>query len=164
MMRLLPAPEGPVLRDIHVPPAPPWWPPAPGWWVLAALLMLGAAVGAWLWRRARRERHRRAGILAEVDALAARHAGDAPALAAGLHQLLRRVTRLHDPAAARLDGEAWRGALARVPVDPDTLQRLLALESAMYRRQPYDATAALDATRRWLRAALAMQGRRMRRA
>jgi hypothetical protein len=51
-----------------------------------------------------------------------------------------------------------------VPVDADALQRLLALEPAMYRRQPYDVTAALDATRRWLRAALATQGRRARRA
>jgi hypothetical protein len=164
MMRRLPAPDGPALRDIHLPPAPPWWPPAPGWWMLAVLLLMAAIAGVWLWLRARRERRRRAGILAEVDALAARHADDPPALATGLHQLLRRAARLHDPAAARLCGEAWREALARVPVDADTLQRLLALEPAMYRRQPYDATAALDATRRWLRAALAVQGRRARRA
>jgi hypothetical protein len=164
MMRALPAPDGPALRDIHLPPPPPWWPPAPGWWLLAALLVLVAAAAAWLWLRARRERRRRAGILAEVDAIAARHAGDPPALATALHQLLRRVARLHDPAAARLDGEAWRGALARVPVDADTLERLFALEPAMYRRQPYDAAAALDATRRWLRAALAVQRRRMGRA
>jgi Domain of unknown function (DUF4381) len=160
----LPTPDGPRLRDIHPPPAPPWWPPAPGWWLLAALAVLVATVGAWLWLRARRRHRQRASILAEVDALATRHAGDAQALAAGLHQLLRRVARLHDPAAARLHGEAWRDALACVPVDAPTLQRLLALEPAMYRRQPYDTTAVLDATRRWLRAALAAQGRRARRA
>ena len=112
----------------------------------------------------RKRRHRRARILAEVDALATRHAADAQALAAGLHQLLRRVARTHDPAAARLRGEAWREALARVPVDAPTLERLLALEPAMYRPQPYDTRAMLDAVRRWLRAALAAQGRRVRRA
>jgi len=158
------APDGPVLRDIHLPPAPAWWPPAPGWWLLAAVALLLLAGSALLWRRARRRRQYRAGILAEVDALAARHAGDAQALAAGLHQLLRRVARAHDPAAARLRGAAWREALARVPVDADTLDRLLALEPAMYRPHPYDTAAALDAMRRWLRAALAMQGRRARRA
>lgn len=157
-------PQGPTLRDIHLPPAPPWWPPAPGWWLLAALALSLLAGGVLLWRRARRRGRYRAGILAEVDALAARHSGDAQALAAGLHQLLRRVARRHDPAATRLRGDAWREALARVPVDADTLQRLLALEPAMYRPQPYDTAAALAAVRRWLRAALAMHGRRTRRA
>jgi len=164
MIWQLPTPDGPALRDIHPPPPPPWWPPAPGWWLLAVLLLLLAGSGAWLWLRARRRRRARAGILAEVDVLATRHAGDAQALAAGLHQLLRRVARLLDPAAARLRGEAWREALARVPVDADTLQRLLALEPAMYRPQPYDTAAALDAMRRWLRAALAAQKRGSRRA
>ena len=36
-----------VLRDIHQPPAPPWWPPAPGWWMLAAFMLL--AIAAWAW-------------------------------------------------------------------------------------------------------------------
>lgn len=160
----LPTPDGPALRDIHPPPPPPWWPPAPGWWLLAALVLLLVGSGAWLWLRARRRRRARAGILAEVDALATCHAADAQALAAGLHQLLRRVARLYDPAAAHLRGEAWREALARAPVDADTLQRLLALEPAMYRPQPYDTSAALAAVRRWLCAALAVQNRRARRA
>jgi hypothetical protein len=157
-------PNGPTLRDIHLPPAPPWWPPAPGWWLLAALGLLLVAGGVLLWRRAQRRRRYRARILAEVDALAARHEGDAQALAAGLHQLLRRVARSHDPAAARLRGEAWRDALARVPVGADTLQRLLALEPAMYRPRPYDIPATLAAVRQWLGAALAMRERRARRA
>ena len=31
--------SGPVLRDIHVPPAA-WWPPAPGWWIVLAIAVL----------------------------------------------------------------------------------------------------------------------------
>jgi hypothetical protein len=54
MMRRLPTPDGPALRDIHLPPAPPWWPPAPGWWMLAVLLLMAAIAGAWLCLRARR--------------------------------------------------------------------------------------------------------------
>lgn len=164
MMRYPSAPQGPELRDIHLPPAPSWWPPAPGWWLLTALVMVLIGVGVWLWLPARKRRQRRVRILAEVDALAALHAADAQALAAGLHQLLRRVARTQDPAAAQLRGEAWREALARVPVDTATLERLLGLEPAMYRRQPYDTRAMLDAVRRWLRAALAARDRRVRRA
>ena len=124
---------------------------------MLALALIG--VGAWLFLRMRQRHRRRARILAEVAALAARHAADGQALATGLHQLLRRVARMHDPAAARLRGEAWREALARVPVDAPTLERLLALETAMYRPQPYDAPAMLDAARRWLRSAPAVRGR-----
>lgn len=164
MSGLPPVPPGPVLRDIHLPPAPPWWPPAPGWWVLAALALLLLVAGMRAWRRTRRERLHRARILAEVDALAVRHAGDGQALAAGLHQLLRRVARLQDPSVARQRGDAWRAVLARVPVEPDALDRLLALESAMYRPQPYETAAALDAVREWLGAALARRPRRTRHA
>lgn len=161
---MTPRQDGPSLRDIHLPPAPSWWPPAPGWWLLAALALLAIAAGVLLWRRARRRRRQRARVLGEVGVLAARHAGDAQALAAGLHQLLRRVARMRDPAAARLRGEPWRQALARVPVDADTLHRLLALEAAMYRPQPYDVDAALAAVRGWLCAALATERRRASRA
>jgi len=163
---MMPSPtamDGPVLRDIHLPPAPPWWPPAPGWWLLATLLLLLAVAAGLLWRRADQRRRHRARILAEVDALAIQHADDAQALAAGLHQLLRRVARTYDPAAVHARGEPWREALARMPVDADTLDRLLALEPAVYRPQPYDTGAMLDAVRRWLRAALTHR-RRARRA
>lgn len=164
MMHWLPAPQGPELRDIHLPPVPPWWPPAPGWWLLAVFALGLVLAGVWLLLRMRKRQQHRARILAEVDALASRHATDAQALAAGLHQLLRRVTRTQDPAAVRLRGEAWREVLARVPVDGPTLERLLALEPAMYRPQPYDTHAMLEAVRCWLRAALAPRSRRWRRA
>jgi len=151
-----PAAGGPPLRDIHLPPAPSWWPPAPGWWALAVLCLLALA-GAWLLlRRSRQQRQARARVLAELDQLAARHAvdHDDAALAAGLHQLLRRVARRWDPASAQARGEAWQAAMARVPVDATTLQQLSALEQALYRPQSFDVAATVDAVRRWLTLAL----------
>lgn len=149
--------EGPTLRDIHLPPAPSWWPPAPGWWLLALAVLLLVAIGVIALRAWRARRRERAGVLAELDALVARHARDhdAAGLAAGLHQLLRRVARRWDPDATRARGDAWRRTLAWVPVDPPTLDRLVMLDEALYRPQRYDTQATVDATARWLRAALA---------
>jgi len=151
-----PASTGPVLRDIHLPPAPPWWPPAPGWWLLAALVLLGCIALAWLWRRQRRLQQRRRQWLDELEHHAQRHVrdGDDAVLAAALQQLLRRVARIHDGAATQQRGAAWHATLARVPVQPATLTRLVALESAMYRsRGALDAPAVLAAARAWLHAA-----------
>ena len=156
MMPATPASTGPELRDIHLPPAPPWWPPAPGWWLLALLALLVVLALVWLWRRRRVLRQRRRQWLDELDRHAQRHArdGDDAALAAALQQLLRRVARLHDGAATQQRGAAWQATLARVLVPPPTLARLVALESAMYRpRGALDAAAALAAARAWLHAA-----------
>ncbi|MET0330015.1 MAG: DUF4381 domain-containing protein [Dyella sp.] len=147
------APSGPVLRDIHLPLAPSWWPPAPGWWVLAALLLI--ALVAWgLWYRGRRRRqHQLARVLAELDGLLLhyRQHGDAPRLAAGLHQLLRRAARRLDPAAAQQQGAAWQATLARVALPAPMQAQLLALEQQMYRNdQSIDATASALAVRRWI--------------
>jgi hypothetical protein len=147
---------GPALRDIHLPPAPAWWPPAPGWWLLAALALLIMLATAWCWRRWRRSRQQHRLILDELDRLAQRHArdGDDAALAAALHQLLRRVARRHDAGAAQQRGERWRQTLARVPVETPVLERLLALETMIYRPHPdFDALATLTAARNWLQAA-----------
>ena len=103
-----------VLRDIHVPPAPPWWPPAPGWWLLLAALA-GLALAAWAWH-AQRTRRRRAveGLFDRSVAGAATPAG----AVAAMSELLRRAARRHDPRADRLQGDAWLALLAaRVPPD-----------------------------------------------
>lgn len=108
-MNPAPAAEGPLLRDIHLPPAPGWWPPAPGWWLLAALVLIVAAIGVvWLLRIARTRRWRRR-IGAEVDRIAARHAAhpDGVRLAAELSGVMRRASLLVEPHAAALRGEAW---------------------------------------------------------
>jgi hypothetical protein len=150
-------PSGPSLRDIHLPPDPAWWPPAPGWWMLAALALLALVIGAWQWRRFRRARCRRQQILLELDQLALRHRrdGDATALAAGLHQLLRRVARQHDALATQQRGDAWRRTLARMPVDAATLDILLALDQQIYRPHvALDHAVAVAAARQWLRSAM----------
>jgi len=151
------AAQGPLLRDIHLPPDPSWWPPAPGWWMLGGLLLLALLAAAWRWQRRRRTMRQRQHVLAELDRLMQQHGDDDDhaALASGLHQLLRRVARRHDAAATQQRGEAWRQTLARVPVDAATLERLLALDQAIYRAPgSFDHVAASMAVRQWLRLAL----------
>lgn len=147
--------DGPTLRDIHLPPDPSWWPLAPGWWAIAALVVLGFCVVAWVsWRR-RRWRRRIDAVLADIDALEQSHALQPAALAAALHQWLRRAARTYDAQAIHHRGENWRACLARVPVDAVTLDRLMMLETAMYRPSAgAEMEGVADAVRRWLSLAL----------
>jgi hypothetical protein len=153
--------DGPVLRDIHLPPAA-WWPPAPGWWIVAALVVLTSCATGWLlWRRVR-QRARRA-ALREVDALAAAYGndGDTARLADGASRLLRRAARVIEPGAASLSGEAWRAFLHRHARDPETRAALDRLVVARYLARPaLDGSALVTALRAWCRHAL--PGRRHR--
>lgn len=92
-----------VLRDIHQPPAPPWWPPAPGWWLLAGVVLL--TILAWGWFAMRRRRHRRAIAAVFDDAL--RAASTSAEEVAAMSELLRRAARQRDPSADKLHGEDW---------------------------------------------------------
>jgi hypothetical protein len=95
--------DGLVLRDIHASVAPAWWPPAPGWWWLsAALVLVLAALLAWRVLRARRRRRIERLFDDTVGA-----AATPSARVAAISELLRRAARQRDPAADRLDGEAW---------------------------------------------------------
>lgn len=158
------AAQGPVLRDIHLPPDPSWWPPAPGWWALAGLLILAALIAARVWRSQRERAWQRERVLAELDGMERKYAsdGDHSALAGGMHQLLRRVARRHEMLASQQRGQAWRNTLSRVPVNPATLDRLMALEQVIYRAPAsFDHAAASTAVRQWLR--LALQPRKWKR-
>ncbi|HEY0662688.1 MAG TPA: DUF4381 family protein [Lysobacter sp.] len=92
-----------VLRDIHQPPAPPWWPPAPGWWLVVVLVL--ALVAVWLFLARRRQRRRRTIVALFDDALA--RAEGSPAQIAAMSELLRRAARRRDRDADRLQGDAW---------------------------------------------------------
>jgi hypothetical protein len=159
MMTFQQAPEGPQLRDIHLPPSPSWWPPAPGWWGLAVLIVLALLLAVWWWRRrdSRRKSHRR--ILAQIDIIAAREAGNTAAFATAMHRLLRQAVRLYDADAVHARGAVWRAALAQVPVDDTTLDRLMSLDAAMYRPgAALDEVAVTAAMHRWLARALRKPG------
>ena len=153
-MSLPQTPDDVPLRDIHLPPNPPWWPPAPGWWVLLILVCVAVALGCWRVRRACRARIWRERVLAEFQSLAERHARDDAAYAAALHQLLRRAARRYAADAHHLQGEPWRRVLAQVNVDAATLDTLMTLEARMYRpHADFDRAAVESAARRWLQAA-----------
>jgi Domain of unknown function (DUF4381) len=148
------AATGPVLRDIHLPPAPAWWPPAPGWWCVAVLLLALAVLAVWLWRKRHARRLLEAALLGEVDALLSQWRNEPQKLASGLHQLLRRGALRYDAGAAHRHGDEWRHTLAIIPVDTTTLDRLMTLEDAMYRPgASFDIEATVASTRHWLRLA-----------
>lgn len=148
-------PAGPALRDIHLPTVA-WWPLAPGWWVMlaaVALVLAAIIVGA---VRHRRRRMLRA-ALRVLDRLRESQQSnpDAAELVAQASQLLRRVARQVEPAAASADGAAWREFVqryARTAPTREVLQRLL---DERYRRVPtLTATELVPALRDWCRAAL----------
>jgi hypothetical protein len=152
--------SGPVLRDIHLPPAA-WWPLAPGWWIVVGLVLLATAVVAWWsWRRAGGGVRRAA--LREIDALAAAYArnGNDVMFADGASRLLRRVARVVEPGAASLAGEPWRAFLHQYARDAATQASLDRLLEARYLPRPaLDVPAVLAALRAWCGNALA-HGRR----
>ncbi len=164
------APTGPDLRDIHLPPAPSWWPPAPGWWIVAIVLLIAIGFGVAMLVREIRARRWHGRVVAELDRIAATHAAqpDNVRLAAEVSQLLRRASRLIEPAAAALQGDAWLDFLDRQFDAASTRARVearfrsatgRALIDAPYRRAD-DASAQVDATqlialaRVWLKRAL----------
>lgn len=94
---------GIVLRDVHVPPAPPLWPLAPGWWLLA---LVGAVLVGWWLLRGRVGSGARARALRRFDA-ELEHVQSAPERLAAASELLRRAARRVRDDADRLHGEAW---------------------------------------------------------
>ena len=147
--------NGPVLRDIHLPPAH-WWPPAPGWWMLAALLLLIAMGAAWGWRR-RARGHLLRMAMREIDALEATHArdGDVTRMVEGASRLMRRIALRIEPGVASQTGEAWRAFVHRHARDAVTREALDGLIDVRFRANPVlNADASLCALRRWCRDAL----------
>lgn len=154
---LLQLPTDPLgaLRDIHLPPMPPWWPPAPGWWLLGlgalAAVALGARAGLRTWRRGR---GRRAAVRA-LDMLRRRlHQGESPqVLSAELSVLMRRaaLSRYPRERVAGLTGNAW---LEFLDDDAHRFTRGAgrALASAPYTRaEQVDMEALLSLCETWMR-------------
>ena len=150
--------DGPVLRDIHLPPPPAWWPPAPGWWLLAAVCILFAIVVLVRWRRARARRREHAAILGELDRCIDAAHGDPTALAAALSQFLRRLALREVPAAAAYEGERWLEYLDTRSTSAEFRHGVGRLLIEAPFRPPgceYDTVALIALVRRWTRTALA---------
>jgi hypothetical protein len=151
-----PSDAGPVLRDIHLPPAPDWWPPAPGWWVLA---LAALALLVWLFvlcYRSWRRRLRRRAVLAELDRKIDATRNDPIALATALSHFLRRMSKQAGNEAAALAGERWLEHLdAAAGSDEFTggVGRVL-IEAPFRPVMQYDAPALIALVRRWTRHAL----------
>ena len=151
-----PAAAGPVLRDIHPPPAPGWWPPAPGWWIVALVVV---ALLAWcivyLYRNYQRRRYRRA-VLRELDACIARARSDPAALATQLSAFLRRLDRRGGTAASALPGDRWLEHLDRRNASDEFTRGIgRVLVEAPYRQvMIYDAAALIALVRRCTRRVL----------
>ena len=102
------------LRDIHLPAPIGWWPPALGWWLLAALLLVGVALYAVHYYRAR---HKRAALRALTRVRKALEEGAEPvACLQFLSTVLRRFamtsvartrSAVAEPDVAGLIGERW---------------------------------------------------------
>lgn len=147
--------HGPVLRDIHLPPAA-WWPPAPGWWWLAVVVVLVAAgIAWWSWHRARLRPVR--AVLREIDALesAFLRSDDVERLVDDASRLLRRVACRIDRTVAADNGSAWRTFLHRHARDAAVRRALDGLVETRFHAVPaVDVPMLLTALRRWCRDAL----------
>ncbi|WP_440225427.1 DUF4381 domain-containing protein [Dokdonella sp. MW10] len=149
--------DGPVLRDIHLPPDPSWWPPAPGWWILATLVLVGIAVLVRAVRGMRRRRRWLRALHGQIDRLDALDVRDGSALAADVSQLLRRATLLVDTRAAALTGPEWLRFLdARLGGDAfeHGVGRAL-LDAPWQKGAVIDGAALVALARRWITTVLA---------
>lgn len=148
-------PDGPVLRDIHVPEAS-FWPPAPGWWVLLGVALLAIFTGIWWLRRWRRRRKLWRVVEAEVNRLKALHdsQSNAAGVVAGLSQLMRRVARMRG-ALVHLDGAAWHAELDRLAPGVLDAECMNELRQALYgKKVDTDPQKLLVDCSRWLRVAV----------
>lgn len=144
--------NGPVLRDIHLPPAH-WWPPAPGWWLLAALLVLAAIGVAW-WMRRTASTHLLRLAMQEIDVLEAAYErdGDTRKLADGASRLMRRVALRVAPEVAAQTGTIWQAFVQMHASDAASRQAMDDLASERFRARPVvDVHVLLAALRPWCR-------------
>ncbi|HDS1676600.1 MULTISPECIES: DUF4381 family protein [Stenotrophomonas maltophilia group] len=132
------------LRDVQLPPAPPWWPPAPGYLMIGAAVLLLLSVVAFVWWQRRRRRQR---WLQQFDReLAA--CTDAVAELAAIAGLLRRAARQARPGSESLRDDAWWQRVDPQGTLSDARRSLLA--EGAYR--PRVDASEVAAVRSWSRA------------
>ena len=105
------------LRDIHLPHAVSWWPLAPGWWALAVIVMAAAIAAFVIYRK--RQRSLKHAAIRELETLAAKYSKeeDLQQLASEVGVLIRRISlRLPEGQRyANVHGTGWIDYLVNLP-------------------------------------------------
>ncbi|MBH1432193.1 DUF4381 family protein [Stenotrophomonas maltophilia] len=143
------------LRDVQLPPAPPWWPPAPGYLMIAGALLLVLLVAAFFGWQRRRRRRRWLRVFDQELATAT----DAAAELAAIAGLLRRAARHARPGSESLRDDAWWQRVDPQDTLPDSRRRLLA-EGAYRPRVDANEVVALRSWARERYLALLLERRR----
>ena len=147
-----------LLRDIHLPPSPPWWETPISVYAVTALVVLFVAL--WVWVERERARPRRGALraLAELRSHLGTNQGD---VAADVSTLLRRlaIQRHGRIPVAGLTGERWRSFLDGSGGAGGFAKISDALLKAPY-QETDDSTVAdlLAVTERWIRAGTRGEG------
>jgi hypothetical protein len=145
------------LRDIHLPDSALWWPPAPGWWLLALLLLVGALLLPWLFRRLRHKPVRRLS-LQELQGIRQKLAAqeDRDIAVREVAALLRRtVIAYHGRRGyAASTGDQWLQQLQELATGQRFSEEQLALLGHNRYRRDFDCDVEglLQACERWIRA------------
>ena len=147
-----------ALRDIHLPPGPPWWPLAPGGWLVLLVVVFGGTYLLYcIIRRWRRRTALRRMALSTIKRLRQRAAHGEPqqALVAELSLLLRTVAIKTFPrqTVAGLIGQAWLDFLDSSGTCTDfNFGPGQSLLSAPYHRseQRVDLFRLFDVVERWI--------------
>ncbi|HIE5097960.1 DUF4381 family protein [Stenotrophomonas maltophilia] len=131
------------LRDVQLPPAPPWWPPAPGYLMIGGALVLVIVVLALLWWKRHRRRQRWLQVFDQELAACTEASAELAAIAG----LLRRAARHARPGSESLRDAAWWQRVDPQDTLPEARRSLLA-EGAY--RPRVDATEVAS-VRSWAR-------------
>jgi hypothetical protein len=109
-----PEPALAALQELPLPNPVPYTPQTAGWWIVAALLLLLLAWGAWRWHKRRLANRYRVEALQELAEIE-RTLKQEPAAASRLPALVKRVALVSAPRAdaAALSGESWLQWLER---------------------------------------------------
>lgn len=144
-----------LLRDIHLPEAPPWWPPRPGWWLVALVLL---AAGLWWLRRLPAWKREALALLGAAEADYARH-GDTVRLLADVSVLLRACAlKLEERAeVAGLTGGAWIECLRELGRGACPAPEEALVHGPYQPRAELDARAFSRSVAAWIRRARAQK-------
>ncbi len=144
------------LKDIHLPDAIGWWPLAPGWYVLLLMILIIAAVLAYILRKRHRDALAKNQALELLKSYTIQYEKDrnAQLASARISELLRRVALVYYPrsAVASLHSEAWIEFLNKTSkgVDFNSVKSML-LDSPFKTKETVDLQPLITRAQLWIK-------------